>query len=266
MTITSELSRDANDRVWLYALETAKGVMDGASGAEPGEASPAAEECYEFAGFHLYPQRRKLLLDGEAIPLGARAFDLLNLLVAKAGVVVSSGDLMRAVWYNITVEDANLRVQMAMLRRALSQCDGAQRAIETIPLRGYCFVLPVRHHRNAVEPDTGRAAAPIGPPNLLCPVVGREETIRQLLVALDERRLVTITGPGGIGKTTAAIATASRYAATHTGEVAFADLSQAADGAAAAELLAETLRLPPGGRHVGGAARPFVRSRGVADS
>src|SRR5262245_16223173 len=109
-----------------------------------------SEEYYAFASFRLYPRQRALLCGSKRVVIGGRAFDLLHLLVLRAGTVVSLNDLMTFVWSNITVEEANLRVQIGVLRRILSQCEEARRAIETIQLRGYCFVLPVRHHKNGV--------------------------------------------------------------------------------------------------------------------
>lgn len=173
--------------------------------------------------------------------MGARAFDLLLLLVQQAGVVVNSRELMRAVWPNINVEEANLRVQMGLLRKALSQCGDSRRMIETIPLRGYCFVLPVRHHPSNLETPSSKLPADSALPTLLNPTIGREDTIEIVHTALDEHRLVTITGPGGIGKTTVAIATAKRYAVGYKGEIAFVELSRVVDGAQAAQRIADAL-------------------------
>jgi predicted ATPase/DNA-binding winged helix-turn-helix (wHTH) protein len=206
---------------------------------------PMSEECYEFASFRLFPKQRTLLLGTERVEIGGRAFDLLLLLVSQAGNVVSLRDLMRVVWPNITVEEANLRVQMGILRKVLSQCEEAKRAIDTIPLRGYCFVLPVRHHPNKVglaDPELqSRCVLPILPNS----TVGRDEAIQVIQAALHERRLVTITGPGGIGKTTVAIATAKRYAASFAGTINFVDLSHVTDGARATQTIAEALELGP---------------------
>ena len=108
-------------------------VVDGAAVFAVGMVS---EECYEFAGLRLYPRRRALLRDGERVAIGGRALDLLSLLVSRAGNVVSFGDLMRLVWPNVTVEEANVRVQMNILRKILSQWDEANGAINTVPNRG----------------------------------------------------------------------------------------------------------------------------------
>ena len=73
-------------------------------------ADSTSEECYEFASFRLFPRQRMLLLDRERIEIGTRAFDILLLLASHAGTAISVGELMRVVWPNLTVEEANLRV------------------------------------------------------------------------------------------------------------------------------------------------------------
>ena len=204
-----------------------------------------SEECYEFGGFRLLPKRRTLMRGGDRVAIGGRALDLLSLLVSRAGNVVSFGDLMRQVWPNVTVEEANVRVQMNILRKILSQWEEANCAINTVPNRGYCFVLPVRHHPNGNEPIGSRAKRTPALPILANNIVGREDAIRIIEEALEENRLVTITGPGGIGKTTVAIATVKRYAERFGGVIRFVDLSNVADGAGAARVIAEALHLVP---------------------
>ncbi|MGJ5131962.1 MULTISPECIES: ATP-binding protein [unclassified Bradyrhizobium] len=200
-----------------------------------------AEECYEFAGFRLLPKRRALVRGADRIAIGGRALDLLCLLVARAGDVVGFADLMRLVWPNVTVEEANVRVQINILRKILSQWEEANCAINTVPNRGYCFVLPVRHHPGG-EGSTGSRAQPSPTlPILAGKIVGRDDAIRIIEDALEESRLVTITGPGGIGKTTVAIATVKRYAENFRGLVRFIDLSNVNDGSAAIRVIAEAL-------------------------
>jgi predicted ATPase/DNA-binding winged helix-turn-helix (wHTH) protein len=202
-----------------------------------------SEECHAFASFRLYPKRRALLHDGEQVAIGGRAFDMLHLLVLQAGTVVSVSDLMSFVWGNIKVEEANVRVHMGILRKALSRCREAQRAIETVPLRGYCFVLPVQHDMDGIGSERLRPQRQTNVPILLNPVVGRDDAIAVIGAALEERQLLTITGPGGIGKTTVAIATANHHARRFQGAITFVDLSQTSDGEEAAEAIAEALGL-----------------------
>lgn len=218
-------------------------VVDGAA-SPAGEA--ISEECYEFAGLRLFPKQRTLLRGDERVAIGGRALDLLSLLVSRAGNVVSFDDLMRLVWPNVTVEEANVRVQINILRKILSQWDEANRAINTVPNRGYCFVLPVRFHPGGLLPTGSRVQRHQALPILGNTVVGRDDAIRIIEDALDQNRLITITGPGGIGKTTVAIATAKRYAEKFHGVIRFVDFSNVTDGAGAAQVISEALHVTTG--------------------
>jgi predicted ATPase/DNA-binding winged helix-turn-helix (wHTH) protein len=212
--------------------------------ARAGIANPdASEEYYAFASFRLYPRRRSLLRNDELVEIGGRAFDLLHLLASRAGSVISSAELMSVVWANLAVEEGNLRVQMGSLRKILSQCEAAQRAIETIPLRGYCFVLSVKHHPQGTRTEDFGSHRDNKLPTLLNLVIGRDEAIETITSALEERQLVTITGPGGVGKTTVAIATANHFAGSFRGTIGFVDLSSASDTGGVASMIAKALGL-----------------------
>ena len=213
-----------------------------ADGASSPAAGAMSEERYEFAGLQLLPRRRTLLRGGDRVAIGGRALDLLSLLVSQAGNVVSFADLMRLVWPNVTVEEANVRVQMNILRKILSQWDEASHAINTVPTRGYCFVLPVRYHPDGGVPTGSRVQKHPTLP-LANTIVGRDDAIQIIEDALDQKRLVTITGPGGIGKTTVAIATVKRYAEKFRGEISFVDFSNVTDGAGATQVVSEALHV-----------------------
>lgn len=84
-----------------------------------------------------------LLRDGAPVALGQRAVAVLQALVARAGAPVSKEDLIREAWLGLAVEDSNLTVQIAALRRALRDGEGGLRWIETLPRRGYRFIGPM---------------------------------------------------------------------------------------------------------------------------
>ena len=88
-----------------------------------------------FGAIVVEPAGRRLLIDGEPVKVGARAFDLLMALIERRDRVVSKDELLDLVWPNVTVEEGNLQVQIAALRRLL----GAE-AITTVAGRGYRFV------------------------------------------------------------------------------------------------------------------------------
>jgi DNA-binding winged helix-turn-helix (wHTH) protein/TolB-like protein/Tfp pilus assembly protein PilF len=99
---------------------------------------------YEFGPFRLDPEDRTLWRDGQAVPLTLRAFDTLLLLVESGGQVVSKDELMEQVWQGAFVEENNLAQQVSFVRRALGESESGMKYIETIPKRGYRFVVTAR--------------------------------------------------------------------------------------------------------------------------
>jgi predicted ATPase/DNA-binding winged helix-turn-helix (wHTH) protein len=190
----------------------------------PAKAEGSLEAAYAFAGFRLLPRERKLLLANRPVHIGSRAYAILVALVERAGTIVSADDLMRLVWPGMAVEEANLRVQLGSLRKVLARGEGGSDAIKTVPLRGYCFILPVA--RSKVGPEAQAVGEPKhNLPAPLTPTVGRGETIELLSKSLTDHRLVTIIGPGGIGKTTVALAVARRSLMLFADGIRFVDFS-----------------------------------------
>ena len=92
--------------------------------------------------FHL---RQRLILDGDRpLRMGGRALDILQVLVERAGRVVRKEQLIALVWPTSVVEEINLRVHIAALRRALGDGENGQRYIVNVPQCGYSFIAPVR--------------------------------------------------------------------------------------------------------------------------
>ncbi len=106
--------------------------------------------------------RRALLRDGAAVPLTAKAFDTLLLLVERGGEVVPKSEMMDALWPDTAVEENNLTQHVSMLRKALGERAGAHRYVITIPGRGYSFVADVREVTEAesARPESATAEAP----------------------------------------------------------------------------------------------------------
>ncbi len=153
--------------------------------------------------FELYPSERLLRTGGKRVELGARAFDLLLILVENAGRLVTKSTLLDRVWPGLVVEENNLPTQIASLRRTL----GAH-AIRTVPGFGYCLELPVSAasaesaSAPAPKPESPRPAVSRHPwPDRLRPLLGRDEDVRNVQAALMRSCLVTIVGMAGVGKT-----------------------------------------------------------------
>lgn len=103
--------------------------------------SDSRGRLYEFGSFRLDPAERKLLRDGEPVPLTPKAFETLLLLVERGGRLVEKDELMRALWPDASVEESNLTNSIYALRKALG---GGQGYIETVPKHGYRFIAEVR--------------------------------------------------------------------------------------------------------------------------
>jgi TolB-like protein len=97
---------------------------------------------HAFGPFRLDTEAEILFRDGEPVPLGRRAVALLRVLVERSGTPVSKDALIEAAWSGLAVEDSNLTVQIAALRRVFSKEAGGERWIETLPGRGYRFLGP----------------------------------------------------------------------------------------------------------------------------
>lgn len=105
------------------------------------------KHCYEFGTFHVNAEERLLARDGAVIPLTPKAFDLLLVLIAQPGHLLSKEELMHALWPDAIVEETNLAWNISHIRKALGDGgDGENggRYIETVPRRGYRFVGDVR--------------------------------------------------------------------------------------------------------------------------
>jgi DNA-binding winged helix-turn-helix (wHTH) protein len=197
--------------------------------------APSADHAASFGSFRLLPAQRLLLEADRPLRLGSRAFDILVALVEKAGELVTKEELIARVWPNTVVEDGNLRVHMAALRRALGDGQAGKRFVATIPGRGYRFVAPLSP-LEAPQPGPSQAAGDEQKhnlPALQTRMVGRAEIVASLLAALSQWRLITLVGPGGIGKTTVALAVADELIATYRDGVCFVDLAPLAESARA---------------------------------
>lgn len=106
-------------------------------------ASPPTTNCiYYFGSFSLNEAEQQLLRNGEPVRLAPKAFDVLRVLIHNQGCLVTKERLLEEVWPDAFVEEANLSVNVASLRKALDKGD-EWRCIETVPKRGYRFVVPV---------------------------------------------------------------------------------------------------------------------------
>lgn len=181
---------------------------------------------YAFGPFRLCAVRQLLLCDGVPVRIGARAFDILVLLVRRAGELVSKEELTSFVWPHTFVHESNLKVNVAALRRAFAQAEPHISYIATIPGRGYRFVVPMEVEQAEALALSSSTRSPFRRKLPELPVVvGRDTEVAQLTGLLRHARCVTIVGPGGVGKTTAAIVVAHRAHGAYLDGACFVDLS-----------------------------------------
>src|SRR6266436_7178945 len=149
-----------------------------------------------FGPFEFSIGERVLRREGEALPLGGRALDILIYLAERPGEVIAKQELMDRVWSDVTVEEGSVRVHVAAIRKALGDGQFGNRYIANIKGRGYSFVGTVvplaggTENRNAKFSHQGRLAAQ---PLML---IDREVTESEVCNWIRQGRSVTLLRPG----------------------------------------------------------------------
>jgi DNA-binding winged helix-turn-helix (wHTH) protein/TolB-like protein len=111
---------------------------------------------YEFCRFRFDPENHSLESDGRPIALTPKAFEILQVLVQNGNRLTSKEELMRRVWPDSFVEEANLTVNISVLRRQLGEAPDGQQYIETVPTKGYRFAVPVLARPNQIHSEPVR--------------------------------------------------------------------------------------------------------------
>lgn len=205
--------------------------------------APPIDRTITFGPFKLLPNRHLLLRGDTPIRIGSRALGLLIALTDRAGELLTKDELIARVWPNTVVDESNLRAQIALLRKALGDGEGSARHISAVAGRGYRFTAPIASldddRTHSLESKDRRSNLP----RQLTPPIGREAAINTVKERFARSRLVTIVGPGGIGKTTLGLAVAEQLEASYRDGVGFLDLGPLVDHQLIASVLASTLKL-----------------------
>ncbi|MEK6421620.1 MAG: winged helix-turn-helix domain-containing protein [Burkholderia gladioli] len=210
---------------------------------------------FPLGRFQVDLARRELFENGVPVRLGLRAFGILEMLVEADGRLVTKHALLDRIWPDTYVEENTLQVHLSALRRALGD---DRNCIMTVPGRGYRLVQRRRPPGAAddalhTEPSAQAAVARralrvLQPPD----VVGRTQAAAAVRAALDRVRVLTLTGAGGIGKTTLSVTVAHQIEAEAPGSVRLIELAAMQSAAEIDAAIAGALGdLPPAGAQAG---------------
>jgi len=199
--------------------------------------------------------RRELRILGSAVPIGGRAFEIIEVLVEAAGQLVTKDELMNRVWSGAIVNDNALQVHISALRRALGPRGSL---LKTESGRGYRLLGTWTVRERTAQPPVASPAAPAPAPPMpttggtssttnfpvvIAPLVGREAAAQRLKALVSAYRVVTLTGPGGIGKTALALQVAREILTEFADGGWFVELASLADAGLVPFAMASALGL-----------------------
>ena len=197
---------------------------------------------FSFERCELDLGRVELRVGGQAQPVEPQVFDVLAVLVRERHRLVPKEELLDEVWHTRFVTESALSSRIKSARRAIGDDGRAQRLIRTVHGRGYQFVGEVQVMGDA--PVAAARATPV--PRPATPTVGRARDIDAVLALLDHSRIVTLLGPGGVGKTRLAVETVlARDAATPV-DCGFVDLTKVRDAELVPPLVVRELGIRAG--------------------
>jgi Predicted ATPase len=226
-------------------------------------------DVFEFGPFRLHMEGRLLERNGVEVKIGSRSLDLLFALVERPGEVLSQRELISHAWSGLTVDEANVRVNIASLRKSLGHGEGARRYIVNVPGRGYSFVAQVTRTTTDATSPINPGPASLRPvldpanslPQRLSRLIGREAAGKTLVQLLIKHRFVSIIGPGGMGKTSVAISVAHTMVDDFHGAVYYVDLAAAPDASGIPSLIASVLGLKMGPQDLKASILAFLGGR-----
>ena len=209
--------------------------------------APTRSWVYRSGEWEIDLARRELRLRGVPTTLGSRAFEVVEVLVQSGGELVDKYDLMNRVWPGAVVEENTLQAQISALRRTF----GADRELlKTIAGRGYRLLGDwAREETIAGRRVTTRAASGFiaNLPAAANTLVGRTAALTQLSELVSSSRMVTLAGPGGIGKTVLALECARALLAKFQGNCLLVELASISDAGLVPSKVASSLGLKLGG-------------------
>jgi predicted ATPase/DNA-binding winged helix-turn-helix (wHTH) protein len=216
----------------------------------------SAPASYRFGQIEVRPAERRILVNGQSVSVGARAFDLLVMLITHRHRVVSKDELLDSVWPGVIVEENNLQVHVSGLRKILGN-----QAIATVPGHGYRLTLAPDNIEAVNDAPRARKQRHNLPASLTS-FVGREREMRELITLLASSRLVTLTSMGGTGKTRLSLQLGAEIADNYADGVWLVELAALTDARLVPAAVAAVLGvMEVSGRSVMEALEQFVKDR-----
>src|ERR1700675_406633 len=211
---------------------------------------------YESGEWEVDLARHELRARGVPVPIGNRAFEIIEVLVRSAGELVTKNDLTARVWPGAIVEDNTLQFHISAIRKALGPDRGM---LKTASGRGYRLIgswtLQQESATSADSIDLEPVRSPGEPfqtnlPAAASELVGRTIAVQHLRDLLSAHRLVTLTGPGGIGKTRVALEVARGCVPSFQGYVRLVEFVSLSDQGLVPSAVAGGLSLKLGGDEI----------------
>jgi len=218
-----------------------------------------ARRVFRFGAFELWPVERLLNEAARPIALGDRAFDLLLTLLERPGEVFTKEELIARTWPRRIVEEVNLRIHIAALRRALGDQRDGRRYIVNAFGRGYAFVAEVTTDSASATPETDIARREIPAP--VTRLIGRDSEVEELSFLVTHSRCVTLVGGGGIGKSAIARCVASQCVPAFRDSALCIDLTTVAEAKHVPRALALALGVAIGEQHPLSELSQYLRQR-----
>lgn len=215
--------------------------------------APAEAELV-FEDYRLDVRRRVLTKDGRKVELARRPMSILIALAERLGEVISNRELEARLWPDSYMSDGTLRVHVSRLQRALGPTQNGLRFIENHSRRGYRMTVPVRccipeapaiESSDLADPTVSVATRSRSRTPLQSDLIGRAECVARVVEILRERPLVTLTGPGGVGKTAVALEVSREVLADYPDGIWVVDLAAVAARHEVASAVAATLGIGP---------------------
>src|SRR5262245_37651086 len=209
--VHAKLYPDEMEGVWGRGVSLAMGTEE------------SGQPVYALGGWEIDLARRELRSHGVPVELGGRAFEIIAELVKSAGELVTKNDLMNRVWPGAVVEDNALQVHVAAIRKALGP---DRRMLKTAFGRGYRLLgswelqqASAVRTRTAHPAPTSAKPFATNVPAAAFELIGRSSAIEHLQELLSANRLVTLVGPGGIGKSALAVEVARTLSRDFQGDI-----------------------------------------------